>query len=394
MTDRPLAQDKAISRSPKPPSRKNIVRNIFILTLPSIFIFICLLELFTRAFLPVSDYPDTFFHPVLGNHFVPDQTGTYIKGKNEEINANFRINVQGWNSPHDYTEAKPDEIFRIAVIGDSFVEALQVDFDDSFPYLMENYLNQKSAKTAFQVYSFGHSGASLAHYSKVLAFIGKKYKPDLVIIKIIHNDFMESFEGYGRVDNWSLKDQGGTYLEIEPRPAKRLWMKRLFRNMALARYLIINQDIMVKIRFIKDIFYGDTRKYEANISAKKLDAFPKENIKNIVDYIFQQFAKEAKLNNTKLLLVVNATRYSFENRTGNKPLLAERLNKVSREAAKRQGIPFLDLTPSYKRTWTGKPQSFVWKSDGHLNANGHRLVAQTLSQRILKLLGLQAEREA
>ena len=36
---------------------------------------------------------------------------------------------------------KMTKTFRIGVIGDSQIEALQVDYDKSFPYLMEKLLN-------------------------------------------------------------------------------------------------------------------------------------------------------------------------------------------------------------------------------------------------------------
>lgn len=57
--------------------------------------------------------------------YVANQIGTWRE--RNEIAAPYAINAQGWNSgAGDYSETRKSGRMRIAIVGDSFVEALQV----------------------------------------------------------------------------------------------------------------------------------------------------------------------------------------------------------------------------------------------------------------------------
>ena len=56
-----------------------------------------------------------------------------------EVKAKFNINETGWNSKYErYQINRSNNKLRVAVIGDSKVEALQVDYDDSLAEQMED----------------------------------------------------------------------------------------------------------------------------------------------------------------------------------------------------------------------------------------------------------------
>lgn len=68
--------------------------------------------------------------------------GVYRLGFPQEINAHYKINSDGWNASREYSEQR-DNKKRIAVIGDSFVEAFQVDLSRSFVEIIENEFKKK-----------------------------------------------------------------------------------------------------------------------------------------------------------------------------------------------------------------------------------------------------------
>ena len=74
--------------------------------------------------------------------YEPNQVGTYrIKS---EIYAAFNINDSGWNSSYSHYDVPINyDKTRIAVIGDSYVEALQVDYRRSFPEVLLDLLGRK-----------------------------------------------------------------------------------------------------------------------------------------------------------------------------------------------------------------------------------------------------------
>jgi hypothetical protein len=58
----------------------------------------------------------------------------------------------------------------IAVIGDSFIEAFQVNVDDNYPYILNKKLADKC-----KVYAFGKSGCPLSPYLNMSRYINKYY---------------------------------------------------------------------------------------------------------------------------------------------------------------------------------------------------------------------------
>src|SRR5438045_8219424 len=73
-----------------------------------------------------SDVPaNAFVEGVV--RYAPNQHGTWRV--RDEIAAPYRINAEGWNSGlGDYAVARRPGVARVAVVGDCFVEALQVPY--------------------------------------------------------------------------------------------------------------------------------------------------------------------------------------------------------------------------------------------------------------------------
>ena len=95
------------------------------------------------------------------------------------------INNEGWNNEIKYIQNKTN--YRIAIIGDSYVEAFQVDVNESFPSLLQiNFPD-------IEVYSFGISGSPLSNYYQMIKYVSKKFNTDLYIINMVNNDYDEVY---------------------------------------------------------------------------------------------------------------------------------------------------------------------------------------------------------
>lgn len=115
--------------------KKNILINMTLVVASLIFTFLFLELIIFRIILIAPDIPRLYFVDGIIK-YSPNQKGIY-RVKNE-IKSKFSINTNGWNSYHNiYNEDKEPNKYRVAIIGDSFVEALQVDFDSSFAELLE-----------------------------------------------------------------------------------------------------------------------------------------------------------------------------------------------------------------------------------------------------------------
>ncbi len=144
-----------------------------------------------RWVLPAPDVPEVeLVDQVL--RYRPGQRGVWRVGS--DVAAPFRINEQGFNSGHArYEKARVAGRGRIAVIGDSYVAAFQVPPDRSLAEDLERLLGPDRT----EVYRFGVDGAPLSQYVWMLEHEVLSYRPDAVVIVLIHNDFLESFHRYG-----------------------------------------------------------------------------------------------------------------------------------------------------------------------------------------------------
>ncbi len=360
-------------------------RAILLVSLPSLVLSILLLEVLARLFLPVSDVPATYFDPVLGNHFVPNQTGRYIKRHGAEVSAQYRINSDGWNSPHDYAFDKKANTFRIAVIGDSYVEALQVDYDKSYPALLEKKLNSlDERRCSFEVFSFGHSGASLMQYAAVLRAAVLPLQPDLLILNVVQNDLHESLTEFGRSDNWTIGRSLGSVEEVPPRLPSRLWLRRVARNSALIRYLVVNWDLPARIRILKDLMLGDLRRYEANVDVTAEPWQDESALEISVALVADRLAVSLAECRCPLLLVVDGNRTAIYE--GNDPTKSKTylVNRMMRKLAQASGSPLLDLTEVYERLWQDQRRRFESRADYHWNEYGHSVVARAILTKLLE----------
>ncbi len=356
----------------------NKLKNFLIFSIPSFLVSFIFLEIIVRLFFNVSDSPEIYFDNNLGNLFSPNQQGIYIKGKKNEIRAAFSINKEGWNSPHNYQKEKKPQTTRIAIVGDSYIEALNVDIKKSYPYLLEDKLNQAFGNQVnrFEVYTFGHSGANLSHYQHILDFVENNYKPDVAVINIVLNDFTESVYGLSRKDNWSVDLDAENLIEKPPSKVSNLFIKLILRKSALIRFLSINLDLVNKSPVLNSLYYAETRKYENQINLE--NKISDENIKRVINYLLKNIKDIGIKNNTKIFLVIDSPRQSiYENK-------APQENKdykyvlMTKEIAKQLNLPIVDLTDTFIQDWQKNHKRFDLAIDEHWDEYGHQVVATSL----------------
>lgn len=109
---------------------------------------------------------------IAGNDF------NYVK---DCLKTRVTTNAAGFHA-REFSDTKPEGAYRVAVIGDSFVQALEVPLEKSFPKLLETKLNASGAFGGnVEVYAFGRSGNGSALNYLYLKRIAAAYRPDLVI---------------------------------------------------------------------------------------------------------------------------------------------------------------------------------------------------------------------
>jgi lysophospholipase L1-like esterase len=121
----------------------------------------------------------------------PDATAgvMHMEGKSvtwrKEGFSRSRFNSQGLQDI-ERSQTKPAKTFRIACVGDSYVEALQVDRNVNFLNLSEKQLNdgRKQNDRRFEVLNFGVASHNLGQIYLHLKDQALSYSPDLVIVPV------------------------------------------------------------------------------------------------------------------------------------------------------------------------------------------------------------------
>jgi lysophospholipase L1-like esterase len=340
-----------------------------------VFFLVCELVVF-RLVLPASDMPENAFTDGV-IRYAPNQAGVFRM--RDEIEAPYRINDDGWNSGiPDYREERTPGIGRIAVIGDSYVEAFEVPFDSSFAELTQTDLTNRACPV--EAYRFGISGAPFSQYLHVLEREVLDYRPDWVVVSLIHNDFTESFEfKEGRYTSSFLKlgiNGNQVKQEISPHPyAPSFW--DWLRFTATFRYIYYTQQ--VHLGLIRDLVLGTPPgKYQANID---VDATMRRmhNVRIATDYLIGRMAAVAKAHGIKLLFMMDGDRRAiYDGANDDRRARPQALNRLVGELTARQGVPFIDLHPRFARDWRQRGVRFEYENDSHWNEAGHRLVADAL----------------
>lgn len=109
----------------------------------------------------------------------PDATGV-VTGENKQA---VRIDSLGFRD-RERSYEKPHGTFRIAVLGNSWTEALQVPLEKTYPAVLEQELNSRVCFGGehVEVLNFGVAGYSTAQELLTLRQEVWKYKPDLILL--------------------------------------------------------------------------------------------------------------------------------------------------------------------------------------------------------------------
>ncbi|MCX5814218.1 MAG: SGNH/GDSL hydrolase family protein [Proteobacteria bacterium] len=215
------------------------LKNILFVTVPVLVVLLIMLEFFFRIVIPASGPPRGYFDEKEKMYFFDNKNekGIITLGRFAEIRAKWRINNMHWNYPIDYSANGGKKL--IAVIGDSYIEAFQVNVDENYPFLL-----RKKLKEDYEVYAFGISGAALSQYLHISRYVNKHFRPDIVIFNLVHNDFDESIQALSpqnyHFQQISIKEDD-SISEILPRPnyslAQYRPLKRFIYKSSLFRYL-------------------------------------------------------------------------------------------------------------------------------------------------------------
>ncbi len=345
-----------------------MVKKITYLIYVSIVIF-CILEIFFRFF-PVSDSLRVRDVSSVGDryYFKPNQTFNRQIGYDFKYPIIKKTNNYGYFTNHDFKKNLGDTENLVVVIGDSYVEALQVANDDTFHSELANEYSSHF------VYPIGASGAPLSQYLTFAQFAEKEFNPDKYIFTIIQNDFDESWYSKYSMGGFSYFNKNEELLTQPYLPSN---FKKLARNSAFLRWLHIDFKLSRRIKSIVSRL-KQSMNLQNKIQTKEL------NFKTFTEASDLFLKRLPKIIGSKpVLFLVNGDKKSIYmnlKKRNLKDSLQSGMHYFIKEASKIDQFLVLDLQEIFVANWNGQPNYFDFEFDSHWNKRTHKFVADVIIQ--------------
>jgi lysophospholipase L1-like esterase len=324
----------------------------------------CLLfELAVRIFdpQPASLYrfsPDTYYEPVPGARFVY---------RTREFAVPVEFNEFGMRDVARRIE-KPAGGVRVALLGDSFVEALQVPLDSTLARRLEVALARRFPGRPVEVLNFGVSGFGTAAEAVRYRTLASRFNPDLVMVVFVENDPWDVVGNDARL--YQLRDGRMDLQRVELSRARRL----LLPPLELAKHHLH------AYRFLR---YRMMRVQQARArreaSARAAAAGTAEPLPGPEAWLRVRQALELLLDSVtqdgaRLLVVQAATRG---------PDMDTHLAGICADL----GIAFHTLVPAL----AADSGPILFQIDGHWRPLGHRIAAREIYPAVAEMLGSPPE---
>lgn len=354
-------------------TRKKKIMKFILWSVYTVVIGLIALEIIFQL-LPVSKKPKSISDvtsgiPIL--RFGPDQDFTFSIGPTFYQVVRKHINNYGFVSDVDYVQgSKPD----VAVIGDSYVEALQVDYWDSI-------MGRINTHNAGDAISLGVSGAPLSQYLVFAEYAMNEFQPQKLLFVIVGNDFDESLCQVKFSPGYHCFDDEFNNIFVEPIKSMgiRSSIRNFFRGSALISYIQYNARIDIRqIAVDLNVIEEPTPVYVANTNFTAESEIVEKSIR-AVDLFLDEVHRIA--GNIPVLFVVDSDRVSMYDGKRYPESYFEQMRTYFINAARESGYEAIDMHPVFTQHYAEHGQRFEFPTDGHWNELGHELAFEAVLDR-------------
>ena len=339
--------------------------------------------------------------PVTAYRFTPNATYWYLKENNHPIAG--KINKYGWRD-RDWSILKPVNTVRIAVLGDSFVEAFQVESNRTFLALTEMILNSDKKKY-YELMNFGRTGATQTEELIILENDVIKFSPDAVILFFYSNNDIDEIAKTTDPDTnrpfFNISETGELLLDTTFHDSKAFkvkekinWIKQhsIIISLISDRYNAFRAGICFKKNQEK---YEMSKKIIGSLTLCTRN--PDERyLKNyeLNKRIIGKIAEFCLSRNIQFILTTipippsyvpeEETKYLNRDKGFNSRYFEDDLEKYTISLH----VEYIELVKPFKKKYDNEHIFLNWgncEEWGHWNYYGHELVARVLSERLKQI---------
>ncbi len=361
------------------------------------FVFILLLEVVLRTThlfnARISNVePDS----LLGWSYIPNSRYWYNKENDHPIMG--VVNSFGWRDKERSIE-KPVGTYRIAVVGDSFVEGLQVELDSTFLLIAEKQLK----KDFVEIMNFGRSGMTQTEELLVLKNKVSPFSPDLVVLFFLAGNDIADVNRKTATNKlerpfYNISDNGSLLLDTSFNKTSIFWLKtrisQIKQRSALISLLTERYNYFRKLQNYRNIASPKKSKNSINGYLSLCTATPDPiYVKNywLNKRLIKEMAEYCKKKKIRFMLVnipgkcykpEEIKKYKSMDLTYDENYFDNDLKNFSVSI----GIEYLGLEKPFTEYYEKEGNELYWE---HWNYLGHRLVAKVLTQKIKTIMLLK-----
>jgi len=274
--------------------------------------------------------------------------------------------------------------FRILLLGDSFMEALQVPADSMLATLMERDLTRATGRPV-EVINGGVSGWGTGDELRYLTRYGLAYHPDLVVVAMtLHNDISDNL----RREWYTVHD--GVLVDRDPQP--KSWFQ--FKVLELKAFLATRIQLYQLWRRVR---HGrEMQQVGQALNSHVVELFTVPSPPNIAagwqltERLLGAIRDSSKAAGSQMAVVLLPLRYQLADTTfanfvkhAEKPPARMGMYQpqtMIRRMADSLHVPAVDLLPAFQQWTAAAKPPLYFDRDGHWNDAGHRLAADLVVQ--------------
>jgi hypothetical protein len=371
-------------------------------TAVSVLIFLLGLEVGLRA-LSIGNDSLARPHPWTGWTLIPKRR---VDVRSEESSSRKRVRVEvnalGLRDVERRFE-KPPGVYRILVLGDSFIEGDQVPLDSTVTRHLERALDGIGGRRV-EVWNCGVNGYTTSQELLYLRHVARGFRPDLVVnFFLAANDVADAVPALATsLRNRPFYREAGDSLVLD---------LSFFREDAPpVAWLRLHSRLFTWANFQRQVFLMRRRGYagaewkgEGMPPSLQIYAAHPDSVWShawdLTERLTIALREEARLQGADFMLVVissgaqehpgarRGTEAAWAKWQSRADLSLEMPERRMQRLCDAHGIECVQLLPAFRaeQTRTNQPLHFQWTA--HWNAGGHALAARVVAERIAARLG-------
>ncbi len=250
------------------------------------------------------------------------------------------------------TVEKPNGMRRIAVVGDSFVEAMQVELTESYTQQLEGRFRGEHP-AGVEVLNFGVSGFGPVSSLKRYLGTARPFDPDLVVYLFVANDPWDLLTGDRRL--YRVENNTMALQDVTLSGSKRIARSVLdFLKQQSHGYHFLKIRLM-SLTQKEELEEAEARGEQSGTK----ELIPPEGAWETMAIVLREFRNEVESTGARFVVIQATTRGPI-------------MDQALQETCERLGVPFFNVNPQIE----ARRDDTFFVHDGHWRARGHAIAAE------------------